>query len=71
MWGMTPFEMALSMIVYFTILLSSIIIALKSEQGKSLFSWLIVIFFIPFFGSVMYLIYFFNNKKRKLSKVDV
>ena len=63
MWGISSFELIVTVVVYFMILISSIIITLKNEYGKHLFMWLIISILIPFFGSLMYLIYYFSKKK--------
>lgn len=65
---LTPFKIITYSVIYLAFLAYSLYLALKNESKYLLVLWVLIILFIPFIGSIMYILKYHLNK-RKL-KID-
>jgi hypothetical protein len=69
-----PIHVIGASIIYFTLTISSIFIAFNREEGISRLLWILLMIFIPFLISVIYLIgsiiNWFTKRKKKTLLID-
>lgn len=69
MFAVSALEALLLFLVYVLLVVTSLVLVVKNEQGKSKFLWILMILFFPFLGAVMYLGYhFLSVRKMAISK---
>jgi hypothetical protein len=62
-----PFGIIFLVISYLLITIYAIVLILKNEKKLELFLWLLIIFFIPILGSIIYILkHKLNSKNLKL-----
>ncbi|MFW5759659.1 MAG: PLDc N-terminal domain-containing protein [Cyclobacteriaceae bacterium] len=58
-----PFGVIFILLIYLSLTLSALFIMFKKEQSYELFLWFLVIVFLPFIGSLLYLFKHIVNSK--------
>ncbi|MCK7591097.1 PLDc N-terminal domain-containing protein [Subsaxibacter sp. CAU 1640] len=59
-----PIQILIGGILYLIFTISALVLALKNETSVRVFLWILMILFLPFFGSLIYLMKRFINKKK-------
>jgi hypothetical protein len=50
-----PLEIIGLLIIYFLVTISSLYLVVKNEKSLFIFFWILIIIFIPIFGSIIYI----------------
>ena len=58
-----PNQLIVIAIIYLLITIVSLILILKNEKNLSLFFWILLLLFVPFIGSIIYLLKNFTQKR--------
>lgn len=58
-----PTRIIIGTIIYLLLTISSLYLILKNEKKLFIFFWILLILFIPFLGSIIYLFKHFINRK--------
>lgn len=59
----SPTDMVIGAIIYFFITITAFYLILKNEKTYFIFLWIFLSVFLPFLGSIIYIVKYFINKK--------
>lgn len=57
-----PFQVIVLSLIYFILMIYSLYLILKNEKSLFVFTWLLFVLFIPFFGGIIYISKYYLNK---------
>lgn len=58
----TPSDIVVASILYFILTILAMYLILKNEKSIFIFFWILLILFLPFLGSIIYILKFLINK---------
>ncbi|MCO6175207.1 PLDc N-terminal domain-containing protein [Flavobacterium sp. NRK F10] len=58
-----PSDIVVGSIVYLLTTITALVLVLKNEKSTFIFFWILLLLFLPFLGSVFYILKYFINKK--------